>query len=57
MCSYNKINGFYSCENNSTLNTMLRDYIKAEGFVVSDFSATHSTSINEGLDMEMPGND
>lgn len=50
MCSYNKINGAWSCENNSTLNTMLKEYIGAEGFVMSDWGATHSTSINQGLD-------
>jgi beta-glucosidase len=26
-----------------------------EGFVMSDWGATHSTSIKQGLDIEMPG--
>ena len=65
MCSYNKIAieefqqapGFWSCENNHTLNTYLRDHLGFKGFVMSDWGATHSMSINQGLDQEMPGND
>merc|ERR1719192_25185 len=55
MCSYNRINGVYSCENNETLNTDLRDHLGFKGWVMSDWGATHSTSINQGLDQEMPG--
>ena len=104
MCSYNKINNVYSCENNQTLAVDLkvsgwhfrnRTYHKhthryhkhtqthrhdrqnlahqlppppsppsppkqqrlgagKRFFVMSDWGATHSTSINEGLDQEMP---
>ena len=45
MCSYNKVNGNWSCENNSTLNTDLRERLGFEGWVMSDWSATHSVSI------------
>ncbi|EGD72488.1 hypothetical protein PTSG_00514 [Salpingoeca rosetta] len=57
MCSYNKINNVYSCENNQTLNVDLKDRLGSgkRFFVMSDWGATHSTSINEGLDQEMPG--
>eukprot|EP00051_Salpingoeca_urceolata_P028005 m.484425 g.484425 ORF g.484425 m.484425 type:complete len:780 (-) comp23350_c0_seq1:125-2464(-) len=54
MCSYNKINHTYSCENNNTLNTNLKERIGFDGWVMSDWGATHSTSINQGLDQEMP---
>ena len=55
MCSYNKIGGTYSCENNATLNTDLRERLGFKGWVMSDWTATHSTSILEGLDQQMPG--
>ena len=56
MCSYNRINGTYSCGNESTLTGVLRDEIGFKGFVTSDWGATHSvTFMNAGLDMEMPG--
>jgi beta-glucosidase len=54
MCSYNRINSVYACENPSTLG-MLDDQFGFTGFVVSDWGATHSTvaSAKAGLDMEM----
>ncbi|KAK7047548.1 hypothetical protein VNI00_006315 [Paramarasmius palmivorus] len=57
MCSYNQINGTYACENNSTLNGILKDEFGFRGFVMSDWGATHSTvaSTLSGLDMDMPG--
>ena len=58
MCSYNKIGDVWACENNSTLNTALKEKMGFTGFVMSDWGATHSTndSANHGLDMEMPDN-
>lgn len=56
MCSYNRINGPYSCGNPDTLKKTLRGELRFEGFVTSDWGATHATDfINDGLDMEMPG--
>lgn len=57
MCSYNRLNQEYACENSYLLQTVLRDELGFKGFVVSDWFATHSTakSINSGLDLEMPG--
>ena len=56
MCSYNKINGPYSCGNPETLKKILKGQVGFEGFVTSDWGATHATDfINAGLDMEMPG--
>jgi beta-glucosidase len=56
MCSYNKINGDWACENNTTLRKLLRDELRFKGFVTSDWGAVHGNrAINAGLDMEMPG--
>ena len=56
MCSYNKINGPYSCGNSDTLTKILKGQIGFKGFVTSDWGATHATDfINAGLDMEMSG--
>ena len=56
MCSYNKVNGSHACQNSMYLNDILRDDLGFEGFVMSDWLATHSTvpAIKSGLDMEMP---
>jgi len=55
MCSYNYINGPYACGNKDTLTKILRDELSFQGFVTSDWGATHSAIfINAGLDMEMP---
>lgn len=56
MCSYNRINGAYSCGNPDTLKTLLKQEIGFKGFVTSDWGATHSpTFVNDGLDVEMSG--
>jgi len=59
MGAYNKINGVYSCENPFLLTKVLRDDWGFKGFVLSDWSGTHSTapSANAGLDLEMPRED
>lgn len=55
MCSYNKVNDVYACQNNETL-AHLRDYLGFNGWIVSDWTATKSTSqsLLAGIDMEMP---
>src|SRR4051794_23680353 len=55
MCSYNRINGPYACENGPMLNGILKSEFGFDGFVVSDWGGTHSTipSALAGLDMEM----
>ena len=35
MCSYNLINGEWSCQNNETLNTDLKERLGFKGFVMS----------------------
>ena len=57
MCSYNRVNGRYACENPDTF-SILKDELAFPGYVVSDWYATHGTAefANGGLDIEMPGN-
>lgn len=62
MCSYNKIGNHtsdyaWSCENPVTLKRDLKTLSNFKGFVMSDWGGTHSTSIMQGLDMEMPSAD
>ena len=52
MCSYNKINGVYACENPFLLNDVLRRDWGFKGWVLSDWGAVHSVSIGQGLDQE-----
>jgi beta-glucosidase len=56
MCAYVKTNGIYSCENPDILNGLLRKVLKFDGWVMSDWGATHSTigSVTGGLDQQMP---
>ncbi|WP_286928973.1 MULTISPECIES: glycoside hydrolase family 3 protein [Aeromicrobium] len=57
MCAFNKVNGTYACENDYLLNEILKVQLEFEGWVMSDYGATHSTvaSILGGMDQEMPG--
>jgi beta-glucosidase len=57
MCSYNRINGSYACENSKSLNGLLKEELGFQGYVMSDWGGTHSgmASIEGGLDMDMPG--
>src|SRR3954465_2960781 len=43
MCSYNRLNGTYACENKQLLGGFLRHDFGFNGFVTSDWGATHST--------------
>lgn len=56
MCSYNKLNGSYGCENSKALNGLLKGELGFNGFVVSDWGAQHSgvASAEAGMDMAMP---
>jgi len=55
MCSYNKVNGSWACENYDLLKRDLKEKMGFRGFVMSDWWAMHSASISKGLDQEMPG--
>jgi beta-glucosidase len=56
MCSYNRINGDYGCENSYLLRDVLKGEWGFEGFVISDWGGTHSTekASAAGLDQEQP---
>lgn len=56
MCSYNCINGTYSCENDWLLNQVLRKEWGFQGLVMSDWGAMNNrvASLKAGLDLEMP---
>ncbi|KAH6663512.1 beta-glucosidase [Halenospora varia] len=57
MCSYNRINGTYACENSKSLNGLMKEELGFQGYVMSDWGGTHSgmSSVEGGLDMDMPG--
>ncbi|RPD58566.1 hypothetical protein L226DRAFT_536965 [Lentinus tigrinus ALCF2SS1-7] len=56
MCSYNQINASWACENERTLNQILKGEAGFQGYVMSDWGAHHSTlAAVAGLDMSMPG--
>ncbi|KAI1266942.1 glycoside hydrolase family 3 protein [Xylariaceae sp. FL1019] len=59
MCSYNKINGTWACENEGTMDNLLKQELGFQGYVMTDWNAQHTTdgSANAGLDMTMPGSD
>lgn len=60
VCSYNRLNGYYACENDWLLNQTLRRDWGFEGFVVADwYFSTRSTvnAVMAGLDISMPGGD
>jgi beta-glucosidase len=56
MCSYNRINGDFACENSYLLTDVLKKDWKFPGFVLSDWGGTHSTvkASHAGLDNEEP---
>src|SRR5271170_350468 len=57
MCSYNRVNGDFACENKYLLTDVLKKDWKFPGFVVSDWGGTHSTekASAAGLDNEEEG--
>jgi len=57
MCSYNRVNGDFACENSYLLTDVLKKDFQFKGFVLSDWGGTHSTvkASHAGLDQEQPG--
>jgi len=57
MCSYNRMNGDFACENKYLLNDLLKKDWQFPGFVLSDWGGTHSDvkASAAGLDNEEPG--
>ncbi len=56
MCSYNRVNADYACENEYLLKDVLKRDWHFPGFVISDWGGTHSTvkASRAGLDQEQP---
>ena len=56
MCSYNRVNTVYACENHWLLTDVLKKDFGFKGWVLSDWGGTHSTvkAALAGLDQEMP---
>jgi beta-glucosidase len=53
MCSYNRVNGIYACENDALLNGILKRDWGYAGWVMSDWGAVHSVQAAlHGLDQE-----
>lgn len=57
MCSYNRINGSYACQNSKIQNGLMKEELGFQGYIMSDWGATHTgmAAIDAGLDMNMPG--
>ncbi|KAL4936770.1 putative beta-glucosidase M [Aspergillus oleicola] len=56
MCSYQRINNSYGCQNSKTLNGLLKTELGFQGYVVTDWFAQHAgiAGANAGLDVVMP---
>jgi len=56
MCAYPKVNGTYNCQDDTLMNQIMKKDWGFQGFITSDFGATHSTvaSALAGMDLEMP---
>ena len=56
LCAYNRVNDTYNCGNRIVLKDTLKSLWNWDGFVVSDWGATHtSQDLINGLDMEQSG--
>lgn len=57
MCSYNRLNGTFTSQNDWLLTRVLKREWGFEGLVVSDWGAVHDRvkAMQAGLDLEMPG--
>ncbi|QRW20796.1 glycoside hydrolase family 3 protein [Rhizoctonia solani] len=57
MCSYNRVNGSHGCEDDVTLNQVLKGELDYQGYVMSDWYAhwTNEGAALGGMDMTMPG--
>lgn len=58
MCSYNRLNNSYACQDSKLMNGLIKTELGFEGYVVSDWGALHDgagvASANAGMDMVMP---
>ncbi|MGH3407863.1 MAG: glycoside hydrolase family 3 C-terminal domain-containing protein, partial [Streptosporangiaceae bacterium] len=56
MCAYSTVNGQFACQNPDLLTNELDHQLGYQGYVGSDYGATHSTvaAVNSGMDQEQP---
>lgn len=56
MCSYERLNNSYACQNSKILNGLLKEELGFQGYVITDWDAQHGgiAAANAGLDMAMP---
>jgi beta-glucosidase len=56
MCSYQRANNSYGCQNSKLLNGILKTELGFQGYVTSDWYAQHAgvASANAGMDLVMP---
>ncbi|KAI1178126.1 beta-glucosidase M [Nemania sp. FL0916] len=56
MCSYNRVNNSYACQNSKTQNGILKTELGFQGAITSDWGALHAgvATALAGLDMVMP---
>ncbi|KAI6854115.1 glycoside hydrolase family 3 protein [Hortaea werneckii] len=56
MCSYQRANNSYACQNSKLMNGILKSELGFQGYVVSDWGGQHAgvASANAGLDLVMP---
>ena len=56
MASYNRLNGYYACENRHLLTEILREEWGFDGAVISDWGACAdlAKAVKAGMDLEMP---
>lgn len=56
MCSYNRVNGDHSCENDWLLNRVLKRDWNYRGWVMSDWGGVHNLhkAVTNGLDQQSP---
>lgn len=54
MCSYNRVNGQFACENEHLLEDVLKEEWGYDGYVLTDYLAAKNTAdgLNNGLDFE-----
>ncbi|KAF8312329.1 glycoside hydrolase [Clavulina sp. PMI_390] len=53
---FRSVNGTYACDNDYTMNVILKGQFGFQGYIMSDWQATMSTlGAESGLDMTMPG--
>lgn len=56
MCSYNRVNNTYACENSQLINGLLKTELEFQGFVITDWNAQYGglAGAIAGVDMVMP---